>query len=816
LKAQQIADRLEALLGHEINDWDREELAEKLSRMDDRPRRTILGYIRVIWPVSYALFLAFADRAEQALDCLGEEQFDAWVASVLDVYESRGLHQAALFMDNVEGAFLCKLRGEAGVLFREVEQRLLPYARCALGRRVNLASADKAYSALTTLFLPHKVSVFRSFEQNFLLYKLTVTFLIGLDQLGTFKLNDISLNAGRTARTTGSEITDGKNIPQGHSVQSPLEGDKFRKHPKGHKNRQAAQLSYNPLDTYFQTFPAPKIAQELFYLVEAFRVMAWIAEDYAGLLRDAAEILQRLAIFPMNRSEYSQKTLFIGFLRFMLVHPVHDNWPDFFHLLPEDFPKEILRKPDCKTVQDSLKTMEKLYRQFEKLEGFYKPAEPLPFMGELKCQSAYDGLLKRRQEQKNKFVEALAEVFLQSAENRGGPEKEVEKVIETKREMTAEKGVLLVLEAERHKEGNGESEEDKESAAYLTIGSENIDLPEDAARLAFEIKDDLGAVPDEYVSSAFGRAGRGKLPVVDNASGDVSGNEVRGPIVYDEWDFRRSGFRKNWCRLMEKEITPTKGTFFESTLIKYRGQILHLRKQFEAMVLQENFVRRQRDGNDIDLDAVIEALSDQNAGLAPSERLFVRLQRNERNIAALFLVDMSNSTEGWVGKALKESLILMCESLDVLGDRYAIYGFSGMRRSRSEFFTIKRFTDRYDDAVKGKISAVSPKEYTRMGPAIRHAAKILDGVDAKIRLLITLSDGKPEDYDDYKGLYAIEDTRHALIEAKSSGIHPFCITVDKQSHDYISHMYGEVNYTFIDDVFKLPARIPNIYRNLTS
>ncbi|MFN2368695.1 MAG: VWA domain-containing protein, partial [Desulfurivibrionaceae bacterium] len=107
-------------------------------------------------------------------------------------------------------------------------------------------------------------------------------------------------------------------------------------------------------------------------------------------------------------------------------------------------------------------------------------------------------------------------------------------------------------------------------------------------------------------------------------------------------------------------------------------------------------------------------------------------------------------------------------------------------------------------------------EYTRMGPPIRHAAKILGEVDARVKLLIVLSDGKPEDYDDYKGDYAIEDTRHALIEAKAAGIHPFCITIDQQAHDYNAHMYGEVNYIFLDKVENLPIRMPAIYRNLTT
>jgi nitric oxide reductase NorD protein len=177
---------------------------------------------------------------------------------------------------------------------------------------------------------------------------------------------------------------------------------------------------------------------------------------------------------------------------------------------------------------------------------------------------------------------------------------------------------------------------------------------------------------------------------------------------------------------------------------------------------------------------------------------------------------MSSSTEGWVNTALKEALILLCESLEVLGDTYGIYGFSGMRRTRSELFQIKDLAEPYSDEVKGRIAAIAPQEYTRMGPPIRHLTRLLAESDARIRLLITLSDGKPEDYDDYKGDYAIEDTRHALIEAKAQGVHPFCITIDKQAHAYLPHMYGEVNYICIDEVKKLPNRIPEIYRGLTS
>ena len=212
---------------------------------------------------------------------------------------------------------------------------------------------------------------------------------------------------------------------------------------------------------------------------------------------------------------------------------------------------------------------------------------------------------------------------------------------------------------------------------------------------------------------------------------------------------------------------------------------------------------------------MVEAFSDISAGRSPSENLFTKYDRQERSIAALFLLDMSGSTKGWIMDAEKEALVLMAEALETLGDRYAIYGFSGMTRNKCDFFHCKAFDEPYGDAVKKRISGISPKDYTRMGPPLRHAATLLASVKVRTKLLITLSDGRPEDYDAYKGTYGIEDTRKALIEAKERGIHSFCITIDREAGSYIKHMYGAVNYVVIDEVRQLPHRITEIYRRIT-
>jgi nitric oxide reductase NorD protein len=288
-----------------------------------------------------------------------------------------------------------------------------------------------------------------------------------------------------------------------------------------------------------------------------------------------------------------------------------------------------------------------------------------------------------------------------------------------------------------------------------------------------------------------------------------------GAFLYDEWDHGRQHYRKNWCALREKPGQAVADGFVEQTRSKYHSLIKQLRRSFEAMRDEDKLLKRQADGDEVDLDALVEALADASDGSEMTSRLFTRMHRSERNIAVLFMVDMSGSTKGWINEAERESLVLLCEALESLGDRYAIYGFSGVGRKRCEVYTIKTFADHYDDATRERISGIQPQDYTRMGAPIRHLSRILNESEAKTRLLITLSDGKPDDYADYKGDYGIEDTRRALIEARRSGIHPYCITIDEQARDYLPHMYGAAAYTVVERVEELPQKVADIYRRLT-
>ena len=352
------------------------------------------------------------------------------------------------------------------------------------------------------------------------------------------------------------------------------------------------------------------------------------------------------------------------------------------------------------------------------------------------------------------------------------------------------------------------------------MNGKSAQIPDGVKSTITSILQDLGDVPNEYLVPA----GPGEYDLSDFEEKILKPEDVwsgtyheEGAYFYKEWDYRRKHYRKDWCVLREMSVKPEYDGFVDQVLHKYRRLIINIRKTFEAMRDEDRLLKRQVYGDGVDIDAFVEAWADVHTGLEMSDRLFTRMHRDERNIAVMFMVDMSGSTQGWVNQAEREALVLLAESLETLGDRYAIYGFTGMSRKRCEVFPVKDFDEPYDDEVKARISGIRAGDYTRMGAAIRHLSQRLVEVEARTKLLITLSDGKPDDYlGDYRGEYGIEDTRQALFEARRNGIHAFCITIDEEGQEYLPHMYGAANYTVISEVEKLPLKVSDIYKKITT
>jgi nitric oxide reductase NorD protein len=363
-----------------------------------------------------------------------------------------------------------------------------------------------------------------------------------------------------------------------------------------------------------------------------------------------------------------------------------------------------------------------------------------------------------------------------------------------------------------------ETETTGSGVVQLEFEGDLVAPPQHVRELMSSIIVDFGDIPPEYLVAAG--PGEYDLTVSDRT---MSPNDVwkgtyheEGALIYNEWNYKRQHYHKNWCVLREIEVEPVYDSFVDDTLEKHSRLLKSLRNTFEFMRGEDKLLKKQPYGDNIDIDALVEAYADVKSGMEMSDRLFTKLHKEERNVAVIFMVDMSGSTKGWINKAERESLILLAEVLEILQDRYAIYGFSGMTRKRCELFKIKAFDDEYDAETKARISNIQPQDYTRMGVFIRHVIRHFSEVEASTKLLITLSDGKPDDYDTYRGEYGVEDTRQALFEARRDGIHSFCITIDEEARDYLPHMYGAANYTVIDNVASLPVKVSEIYRRLTT
>ena len=336
--------------------------------------------------------------------------------------------------------------------------------------------------------------------------------------------------------------------------------------------------------------------------------------------------------------------------------------------------------------------------------------------------------------------------------------------------------------------------------------------------------------------------------------------EIKEPasFLYDEWDYRMSDYRSRWCLLREKDMLEGDSSYFNTTLEGYVALASQIRRQFELMLPQGlHKVKRQQDGDELELDAVIEAVVDRRSGITPSEKVYLRRNKVQRDVAVVFLLDMSASTAEAIDESRrladewdapddpleymfwlrsrrgegvrrsykrivdleKESLVLLIHALETIGDTYGIYGFSGYGRENVDFFVIKDLQEALTEKVKRRIDKVSPLQATRMGPAIRHAVTKLDKLEARNKFLILISDGRPQDRgysrEGVEKEYAIHDTRISLIEARRKRITPFCLTVDKEGHDYLRAMCQDMGYEVLADIHSLPRRLPALYRRLT-
>ncbi len=306
---------------------------------------------------------------------------------------------------------------------------------------------------------------------------------------------------------------------------------------------------------------------------------------------------------------------------------------------------------------------------------------------------------------------------------------------------------------------------------------------------------------------------------LDLAPEDADRETTAGLHVYPEWNYKTRTLDPARTRILENvaksaDAVPQRGP-------AARRRIEKVRRRFEALRPRRRMLSRQSEGSELDLDEVVRSLADRRAGGPVSDRLYRDARNEERDLAVAVLLDASRSTESAVhGKSVisvaREALEALARGLDACGDQVALYSFSSVRRDRVFVDICKGFDEPFGPAVDARLAGLKPGFYTRLGAAIRHVSFRLSQRPNARKLLLVITDGKPNDIDHYEGRFGIEDTRMAVQEARRAGQAVFAVTVDEQARAYLPYLFGRAGYAMAPASDRLIDALPAIYRHIVA
>lgn len=734
--------------------------------------RRVLGLTGEIAAKDGESALAAFKSAAQALKKVSLEQFEEWVAAGLrDKEDASSKARRSYFALETRQSNELLQDAQSGLHLDRVQTVLRMYIEGLTGREVEIAplSAMPQESRIgdgRTIYLPSNVREFESEETDFRLYKVLAAHGAGQIEFGTFAKDtpelkavytDLSALYAATAEQTDAFSLAGY-IEDVRSGERALTEDEIRAEAEDKADRLPNGSDYHAV---LQLFPDPRLARRIFGTMENARIDSRLRHSYRGLRKDLDMMRDFLRehrpyIFDVPMAQVPAELLF----QITLCGGATDDARRFYGQVVSEIESVVERylSGGDSTVADSLMAASRVYTLFLNVSPDEKQTEDSP-----------------EQEQDGEFLHDDKNAAESALEN------------EVRREQQREAKDLRDLFNAWNTLDDPDEEHDDVRAAEVSGGNEVPEQPLEPGDIAF---------------------------------------------AYDEWDRELNDYRVGWSRVIEKKVRKGDRTFVELTRSRYRGVISSVRHQFQ-LLKPENLTRvnREIDGEDFDLNSLIEYIVDKRADGQQSENVYVKKLRKQRDVAVSLLLDQSSSTARTItrnplqpythpGRRIieieKEGLVLMSEALEAVGDRYSIAGFTSEGRHNVKYYTVKDFHEKYSEETERRIGGITFQNNTRLGAAVRHTAKKLLAQDAKTKLLIVLTDGRPYDHDYGDARYAREDVREALLEAKMQGITPFCITIDRESESEMRDLYGDVGYTIIDDVLTLPERMPGIYRRLTS
>jgi len=518
------------------------------------------------------------------------------------------------------------------------------------------------------------------------------------------------------------------------------------------------------LEVFFERFDHPEIAEELFSLLELARIRFHSDRLYPGIfLRGRPILAEKLDRIAAKHPEGPAGRLY----RFLVLRETSRR-PSGFDL-PHD--------PTALFAEDA--TVERTARLTDRMYPAFERSWEMPFIFPYGWKPG-PKLVDRRRSPIERLAERLQRVLLRQGT------------------VMKRSDLRRWLQKANPLSEAGRSEQEVDAA---DSSESSLDARLQAALRSIVRSEAGSAVAD---------------PLQDAADGEV--------FWYPEWDERTSDYLSAHVRVIVRRMGQGDVERYASALARYAGLVGGIRRAFETMRPQGIDIRRGwMEGDIFDYPLLIDWAVSRKAGTEGPERLYVQRIKSRRNVAVLLLVDLSRSTahpvEGHPEGASvldveKDAVVLLCEALATVGDRFAIAGFSGNGRHCVEYSRIKHFDESLDEMVRGNIGAMRSYRSTRMGAAIRHAAVELAAQDAAVRLMVVLGDGFPNDVD-YKREYAVSDTRKAVQEARSKGIHVHAVTVNIAADPLLDEMYGWNRHTVISDVTELPEKLVRIYRRLT-
>jgi nitric oxide reductase NorD protein len=302
---------------------------------------------------------------------------------------------------------------------------------------------------------------------------------------------------------------------------------------------------------------------------------------------------------------------------------------------------------------------------------------------------------------------------------------------------------------------------------------------------------------------------------LDLSPAEADHERLADRFTYPEWNHRAASYMPDHCVVLEREVTPDPVGFTPEP-----RHLRAVRRQFEALRPRRILTPRQLDGAELDLDAVVSAQVDRRATGQGSDRIHIATRKIERDLAVAFLIDCSRSTEAAVDttsviEVARQTLAAMAGGIDGLGDRFAIWGFSSMRRNRVFLHRCKAFDEPMGRPVIDRIGGLKPGHYTRLGAAIRHVSAELAKESTSRKLLVVLTDGKPNDLDHYEGQHGIEDSRMAVREARRNGLALHGVVIDEDGQSWFARIFGAHGFSLLSSPARITAALPDLYRSLT-